>query len=164
MGPTPVYDSWSSLGFDLEPEDIVDHAGKYCKPFVEYIGIQMGYVKDLSWLDMGALRTGIAEAGELLGSVERYRSKGGDQAILDLMDSRADEVCVSLRDHFGDISSARMTSLLLQHSKSGSMSSVQRQPVSLFFIIWGLVCSRPLIRVLPSRDSGRSPHSSRCDL
>lgn len=56
----------------------------------------MGYVKDLSWLDMGALRTGIAEAVELLESVERYRAKGRDQAILDLMDSRADEVCVSL--------------------------------------------------------------------
>ena len=78
----------------------------------------MGYVKDLSWLDMGALRKGIAEVGELLGSVERYRAKGRDQAILDLMDSRVDEVCVSLRDQFGDISSARMTSLLLQHSNS----------------------------------------------
>lgn len=164
MGPTPVYDSWSSLGFDLEPEDIVDHAGESCKLFADFFGIQMGYVKDLSWLDMGALRKGIAEAGELLRSVERYRAKGRNQAILDLMDSRADEVCVSLRDHFGDISSARMTPLLLQHSKSGSMSSVQRQPFPPFFIIWGLVCSRPLIRVLPSRDSGRSPHSSRYDL
>lgn len=124
LGPAPVYDSGPSLGFDLEPEDIVDHAGESRKPFAEYFGIQMGYVKDLSWLDMGALRTGIAEAGELLGSVERYRAKGRDQVILDLMDSRADEVCVSLRDHFGDISSARMTSLLLQHSKSGFMSSV----------------------------------------
>ena len=65
MGPTPVYDSWSSLGFDLEPEDIVDHAGESCKPFADYFGIQMGYVKDLSWLDRGALRIGIAEAGGL---------------------------------------------------------------------------------------------------
>ena len=52
----------------------------------------MGYVKDLSWLDMGALRTGIAEAGEILGSVVRYRAKGRDQAILDLMDSKADDI------------------------------------------------------------------------
>ena len=118
MGPTPVYDSGSSLGFDLEPEDIIDHAGESCKPFSEYFGIQMGYVKDLSWLDMGALRTGIAEVGEILGSVERYRAKGRDQTILDLMNSRANEVCVSLRDHFGDISGARMTSLMLQHSNS----------------------------------------------
>lgn len=84
----------------------------------------MGYVRDPAWVDMGELRSGIVDAGKLLGSVERYRVKGRDQAILDLMDSRADEVCVSLRDHFGDISSARMTSLLLQHSKSGTMSSV----------------------------------------
>lgn len=118
LGPAPIYDSGSSLGFDLEPEDIVDHAGESCKPLAGYFGIQMGYVKDLSWLDMGALRTGIAEVGELLGSVERYRAKGRDQAILDLMSSRADEVCVSLRDHFGDISGARMTSLMLQHSNS----------------------------------------------
>ena len=97
MGTTPVYDSWSSLGFDLEPEDIVDHAGESCKPFADYFGIQMGYVKDLSWLDMGALRTGIAKAGELLGSVERYRAKGRDQVILDLMDSRANEVCFVAR-------------------------------------------------------------------
>lgn len=97
MGPTPVYDSWSSLGFDLEPEDIVNHAGESCKPFADYFGIQMGYVKDLSWLDMGALRTGIAEAGELLGSVERYRAKGRDQVILDLMDSRVNEVCFVAR-------------------------------------------------------------------
>ena len=113
-----MYYSGSSLGFDLEPEDIVDYAEKYCKPFAEYVGIQIGYVKGLSWLDMGALRTGIAEAGEILRSVERYRAKGRNQAILDLMDSRVDEVCVSLRDQFGDISSARMTSLLLQHSNS----------------------------------------------
>ena len=113
-----MYYSGSRLGFDLEPEDIVDYAEKYCKPFAEYVGIQIGHVKGLSWLDMGALRTGIAEAGEILGSVERYRAKGRDQAIRNLMDSRVDEVCVSLRDQFGDISSARMTSLLLQHSNS----------------------------------------------
>lgn len=118
MGPDPIIDTESSLGFNPGPEDIVDHAGESCKPLAGYFGIQMGYVKDLSWLDMGALRTGIAEAVELLGSVERYRAKGRDQAILDLMDSRADEVCVSLRDHFGDISSARMTPLMLQHSNS----------------------------------------------
>lgn len=52
----------------------------------------MGYVQDMSWLDMGALRTGIAKAGELLGSVEHYRAKGRDQAILDLMNSRADDI------------------------------------------------------------------------
>ena len=39
LGPALVYDSGSSLGFDLEPEDIVDHAGESCKPFAEYFGI-----------------------------------------------------------------------------------------------------------------------------
>ena len=124
LGPAPIYDSGSSLGLDLEPEDIVNHAARPGMPFAERPHIQMDYVRDLSWVDVDALCSGIIEAGELLGSVERYREKGRDQAILDLMDSRADEVYVSLRDHFGDISSARMTTLLLQHSKSGSMSLV----------------------------------------
>ena len=92
LGPAPIYDSGSSLGFDREPEDIVDHAGESCKPFAEHFGIQMGYVRDLAWVDMGELRSGIADAGKLLGSVERYRAKGRDQAILDLMDSRADDI------------------------------------------------------------------------
>lgn len=92
LGPAPVYDSGSSLGFDLEPEDIVDRAGESCKPFAEHFGIQMRLVTDMSWVDMDALRSGIAEAGELLGSVERYRAKGRDRAIVDLIGSRADDI------------------------------------------------------------------------
>ena len=97
LGPAPIYDSGSSLGFDLEPEDIVDQAGESCKLFAEHFGIQMKYVRDLSWVDTGELSSGIADAGELLGSVERYRAKGRDRAIVDLMSSREDDVCVSLR-------------------------------------------------------------------
>ena len=78
LGPPPKYDSGSSFGFDLEPEDIVDHAGQSCKPFSEYSGIQMGYFRDLAWVNMWELRSGIANAGKLLGSVERYRAKGRD--------------------------------------------------------------------------------------
>ena len=45
----------------------------------------------------GGIALGHRRCGELLESVERYRAKGRDRAIVDLMGSRADDVCVSLR-------------------------------------------------------------------
>lgn len=92
IGPAPIYDSGSSLGFDHDVLDLDNGLVVSCKPFSDIWSAQMDLVTDVGWLDFEALDRAIDECGELLSGIEPYRSRGRDVAIVQLLRSRASEL------------------------------------------------------------------------
>lgn len=92
IGPAPIYDSGSSLGFDHDVLDLDNRLVVSCKPFSDIWSAQMDLVTDVSWLDFDALDGAIDECAEMLSGIESYRSRGCDVAIVQLLRSRASEL------------------------------------------------------------------------
>lgn len=89
-GFAPLFDNGTSMGCDLEAEDIVSEAGLDCKPFSEYFPRQMALVRDTDWIDMDAVREGIRSASDVFSGVPQYRRSGRDAAVRAFLESRAD--------------------------------------------------------------------------
>ena len=89
-GFAPLFDNGTSMGCDLEAEDIVSEAGLDCKPFSEYFPRQMALVRDTDWIDMDAVREGIRSASDVFSGVPQYRRSGRDVAVRAFLESRAD--------------------------------------------------------------------------
>lgn len=89
-GFAPLFDNGTSMGCDLEAEDIVSEAGLDCKPFSEYFPRQMALVRDTDWIDMDAVRDGIRSASYVFSGVPQYRRSGRDAAVRAFLESRAD--------------------------------------------------------------------------
>ena len=89
-GFAPLFDNGTSMGCDLEAEDIVSEAGLDCKPFSEYFPRQMALVRDTDWIDMDAVRDGIRSASDVFSDVPQYRRSGRDAAVRAFLESRAD--------------------------------------------------------------------------
>ena len=92
LGFAPLFDSGTSMGCDLEAEDIASEAGLDCKTFSEYFPRQMGLVRDTGWIDTDEMRRGIDEVSNMFSSIPRYRQKGRDSAIAEFLRSRADDI------------------------------------------------------------------------
>ena len=92
MGPAPIYDSGSSLGYNQDTADLGGVTFVGCKPFSDIWSVQMGYVRDTDWIDFTALDDAIDRCGELLSSVGRYRDRGRDAAIEGMLRSRASDL------------------------------------------------------------------------
>ncbi|MFT0899086.1 hypothetical protein [Candidatus Methanoprimaticola sp. MG2] len=92
MGPAPIYDSGSSLGYNQDTADLGGVTFVGCKPFSDIWSVQMGYVRDTDWIDFTALDDAIDRCGELLSSVGRYRDRGRDAAIEGMFRSRASDL------------------------------------------------------------------------
>ena len=90
IGFAPLFDNGTSMGCDLEADDIVSEAGMDCKPFSEYFPRQMALVRDTDWIDMDAVREGIRSASDVFSGVSRYRTGGRDVAVREFLESRAD--------------------------------------------------------------------------
>lgn len=86
----PLFDNGTSMGCDLEAEDIVSEAGLDCKPFSEYFPRQMALVRDTGWIDMDAVRDGIRSASDVFSGVPQYRRSGRDTAVRAFLEARAD--------------------------------------------------------------------------
>ena len=90
MGFALLFDNGTSMGCDLEADDIVSEAGMDCKPFSEYFPRQMALVRDTDWIDMDAVREGFRLASDVFSGVSRYRTGGRDVAVREFLESRAD--------------------------------------------------------------------------
>lgn len=92
IGAAPIYDSGSSLGYNHDTADIGKGMIVGCKPFSDVWGVQMGCVRDTDWIDLSALDDAISRCGEPLSSVNRYKDRGRDIAIEDVLRSRASDL------------------------------------------------------------------------
>ena len=52
LGPAPVYDCGSSLGFDLPTSELRMHANDECKPFARAFEKQLALVSSFDWVDV----------------------------------------------------------------------------------------------------------------
>ena len=89
-GFAPLFDSGTSMGCDLEADDIVSEAGLDRKPFSEHFPRQLALVRDTDWVDMGAVRDGIGSASDVFSAVPQYRRSGRDVAVREFLETRAD--------------------------------------------------------------------------
>ena len=51
IGPAPIYDCGSSLGYNQDVPDMVGTAGTVCKPFAESFEKELDLVTDFGWVD-----------------------------------------------------------------------------------------------------------------
>lgn len=91
IGPAPIFDSGSSLGFDLPPEDMMLESCFECKPFDHDPEKQLGMVKDFSWIDFDALNSAIEQAYGILEE-SRLIDQKRREAVISLLRKRADRV------------------------------------------------------------------------
>ena len=68
LGPAPVYDCGSSLGFDLPTSELRMHANDECKPFARAFEKQLALVLSFDWVDVDAVAPVIQDVPRILGT------------------------------------------------------------------------------------------------
>ena len=68
LGPAPVYDCGSSLGFDLPTSELRMHANDECKPFARAFEKQLALVSSLDWVDVDVVAPVIQDVPRILGT------------------------------------------------------------------------------------------------
>lgn len=91
IGPAPIFDSGSSLGFDLPAEDMSLESSYECKPFDQVPERQLRLVEDLTWMDFDALNAAIDDAEDILGE-SRLIDPKRREAVVSLLRRRSDRV------------------------------------------------------------------------
>ena len=66
IGPAPIYDCGSSLGYNRDVPDMAVAAGAACKPFAESFEKELDLVTDFGWVDADGLDGALQEARAFL--------------------------------------------------------------------------------------------------
>lgn len=92
LRPAPVFDSGTSLGCGLRPDEIPHQAGVSCKPFMKTFREQIELVTSFDWIDFGALRDAIPSPEHIIdisrGTIDVHRA----EAISSFVGSRVDSL------------------------------------------------------------------------
>lgn len=78
IGPAPIYDCGSSLGYNRDVPDMAVAAGATCKPFAESFEKELDLVTDFGWVDADGLDGALQEARAFLLECEGLDSERAD--------------------------------------------------------------------------------------
>lgn len=88
LGPAPIFDSGSSLGYDKLPPQIRSLRFAECKPFKRSHPEQLKLVTDVSWVNFAALDALIPELRAILDQAGEYLDGPRKDAILSAFSAR----------------------------------------------------------------------------
>ena len=94
IGAAPVFDSGSSLGYELTPAQIRGNAAVECKPFKKHHKAQLELVTSFDWLDFSKLDDIGDEISEILSDERAALFLGPDRAaaVAEAVEKRIDDV------------------------------------------------------------------------
>lgn len=92
IGPAPIYDTGSSLGFDLYTQDIGRHAGESSKPFSDSFEKQLSYVSSLDWFDPDMVEASMPAIIDVMSSSRDIVDSERSGAVVELITSRIDRI------------------------------------------------------------------------
>ena len=88
LGPTPIYDSGSSLGYDKVTAQIRSGRNITCKPFKRSHQDQLRLVTSFDWLDLSKLQGIDRDIREVFTGAEEYVDRDRVEAISDSVNQR----------------------------------------------------------------------------
>ena len=101
LGPAPIFDSGSSLGYDKLPGQIASGRLTECKPFKKSHEEQLLLVRSLDWLDFTQLEGLGEEMRSLFAGAGEFVDEARQEAIISSTEKRIDAVrALSLEPRF----------------------------------------------------------------
>ena len=88
LGPAPIYDSGSCLGYDKLTPQIRSGAGITCKPFKRTHQDQLRLVTSFAWLDLSKLGGIEQDIREVFTGAEKFIDKERVEAIVTSVNQR----------------------------------------------------------------------------
>lgn len=88
IGPAPVFDSGSCLGYDKLPNQILSARGIECKPFRKTHEEQLALAAPFDWIDFGRLRGVEDEIRVIFDQAGEYMDEARKNVILSAFSSR----------------------------------------------------------------------------
>ena len=108
LGPAPIFDSGSSLGYDKLPGQIASGRFTECKPFKKSHEEQLLLVRSLDWLDFTQLEGLGEEMRSLFAGAGEFVDEARQEAIISSTEKRIDAVrALSLEQRFVQDDAAR---------------------------------------------------------
>ncbi len=102
IGPAPVFDSGSSLGYDKLPAQIIAGKGMECKPFKRRHEEQVRLVTSFDWIDFEAIKGLDQDIREVFRDAGMYGDDSRIQAVVLSVNRRVAHLQELSREH-GDI-------------------------------------------------------------
>ncbi|MCQ2071211.1 MAG: excisionase [archaeon] len=96
IGPAPLFDNGSSLGYSRITADICKDMVVPCKPFAVSHDMQLGLVTDISWFDESAFERGMGAVRAFLSENRKYVPEERSVRILEFMEGRKDRLLAKL--------------------------------------------------------------------
>ena len=91
LGPAPIFDNGTSLGWDLLTREIPGRIGEKSKPFRKTFSEQLALVTDFGWIDFDALYGALEKVREILAT-EGFLDADRIEAVTGLLASRIDSL------------------------------------------------------------------------
>lgn len=108
LGPAPIFDSGSSLGYDKLPGQIASGRFTECKPFKKSHEEQLLLVRSLDWLDFTQLEGLGEEMRSLFAGAGEFVDEARQEAIISSTEKRIEAVrALSLEQRFVQDDAAR---------------------------------------------------------
>lgn len=92
IGPAPVFDSGSSLGWNLRTEEITGMAGLDCKPFEKRSSDQIRLVESFDWIDFDALEGFYPDIEAIMDSSKGFIDPARRDAVMGFVRRRVGEL------------------------------------------------------------------------
>lgn len=92
LSVAPLFDNGTSMGCNLQTEDVLSDAGCGCKPFSDHWSKQMAMVHDASWFDPDVTLHGVDKAVGVFADAHRFVETGRMDAIGEFLRSRVEDV------------------------------------------------------------------------
>lgn len=89
LGPSPIFDSGSSLGHRSFSRMLRSGVPQSCKPFAKTFDKQIRLVTSFDWIDFGALDDAIGRCAEIVDGIWDVSDPGRSDAIIGLLEDRA---------------------------------------------------------------------------
>lgn len=99
IGPAPIFDSGSSLGFDKLPGQILSDRGIECKPFKKAHEEQLKLVTSFDWVDFDRLQNVEDDLRAVLDQAGEYLDETRKDAILSAYVSRLEQLAELAHTH-----------------------------------------------------------------
>jgi hypothetical protein len=99
IGPAPVFDSGSSLGYDKLPAQIIAGKGMECKPFKRRHEEQVRLVTSFDWIDFEAIKGLDQDIREVFRDAGMYGDDSRIQAVVLSVNRRVAHLQELSREH-----------------------------------------------------------------